>query len=172
MGVGVTLSEYLAAPESVRVAFDKRLAEEVRAESDSNRYLAELEDDDPTPPRLPDTKLPRKGIEWDERWRKRAKRRAQHPEANAYDRDELMALDLREAWPLITGEEVPPSGRVTCPLPGHEDRNPDCGVRESNWYCFVCGQGGNVIALAALVWEIEPTGRGWFEIRERLLGAV
>lgn len=165
------LREYLAAPESVRAEFDRRLVAEIKADTDWRRWHSEVEDDDPTPPRQPEEPL-RRPVRWDARWQRRATRRRTHPQPQAYDRDALLALDLREMWEKITGEEVPRHGRVTCPFPGHDDRNPACSVRESDWRCFACNKGGTIIDLAAIVFEIEPTGAGYFEIRDRLAEAA
>lgn len=163
------LREYLNAPESVRAEFDRQLAREAEADSDFRRYLEEVADDDPTPPRQPETSLRAEPVRWSERWRRRAQRRREHPDAQAYDRDTLLALDLREAWVALTGTEVPPSGRVSCPNPDHEDAHPACSVRESRWRCFACGANGTIIDLAAIVYGIEPTGAGFFRIREKLM---
>jgi hypothetical protein len=166
------LASYLAAPESIRDEFDRKLSARAEAETGFRRYLGELQDDDPTPPRQPETPLARTELRWDFRWIRRARRRREHPEANSYDRDRLMELDLRELWPQLTGVEVPATGLAPCPSPDHEDRHPSCSVRDQRWRCFACGTTGTVIDLAAIVFEIPPTGRGFFEIRERLLEAA
>lgn len=163
----MSLAAYKAAPESVRADFDRKLAADVRAASDFRRWLDESVDDDPVPPRpaLPAVRE----VRWDERWNRRAKR---HLQAVPDRRRELEALDLREEWERLTGEEVPAFGLVSCPSPDHEDSTPSCSVRDERWRCFGCGANGTVIDLASIVFGIEPYGAGFFEVRERLLAAA
>jgi len=80
----------------------------------------------------------------------------------------VRAVPLALAFEILTGEVVPHSGMVRCPLPGHEDRTPSCRVTSDVFYCFGCGRGGSVFDLAAELWGIEPRGAGYLEIRERL----
>jgi len=68
----------------------------------------------------------------------------------------------------LTGEVVPASGFINCPLPDHEDRTPSFQVLESHWRCFGCGRGGGIIDLGAALCGLEPRGRGYHEIRCRL----
>jgi len=79
----------------------------------------------------------------------------------------------------LTGEPVPPSGRVHCPAPDHEDLNPSAVVYPEpgrGFFCFACGRGGDAITLAALLTGIEPRGDGYRQLRryvaDRILGVV
>jgi len=80
----------------------------------------------------------------------------------------VRAVGLRAAFEVLTGETVPRSGMVRCPLPGHEDRTPSCHVAADVFYCHGCGRGGSIVDLASLLWGIEPRGAGYLEILERL----
>ncbi len=80
----------------------------------------------------------------------------------------VRAVPLAVAFEILLGETVPRAGLVRCPLPGHEDRTPSCRVGDELFHCFGCGRGGSIVDLAAELWEIEPRGAGYFEIRERL----
>ena len=115
------------------------------------------------------------GINWTDDWQRRsdaakAAKRAGY-DRKPYDRDTdpLLALDLRETWESLTGEAPNRAGRVRCPNPDHDDRRPDCSPRERDWRCFGCGANGSIIDLGALLYDLEPRGRGFFEIRNRLL---
>jgi len=83
-------------------------------------------------------------------------------------RDPLRAVPLSVAVEILTGESVPPSGMVRCPLPGHEDRSPSCHVGDGLFHCFGCSRGGSLYDLAAEIYGLEPRGAGFFEIRRRL----
>jgi hypothetical protein len=81
----------------------------------------------------------------------------------------LRAIPLPMAIELLADVEIPRSGMVRCPLPGHDDRSPSFSVDDEVFHCFGCLAGGRgVIDFAALLWEIEPRGSGFHEIRERL----
>jgi len=59
------------------------------------------------------------------------------------------------------------SGKIVCPF--HEDTDPSLHVYdETGWSCFGCGRGGTIIDLGAAMWNIEPRGKGYHEIRRRL----
>ena len=93
------------------------------------------------------------------------------PAPYSRDADPLLALDLRETWPELTDAEV--HGRqTTCPNPDHPDRFASCRVWESGFNCYGCPAGGSIIDLGALLYGIEPRGRGFFEIRNRLLAEL
>ena len=74
-----------------------------------------------------------------------------------------------------------------CPLPDHPDKSPSFSAnRDKNlWHCFGCGQGGDVVNLAALYWghermdeaaayvllefghDIPPRPPAWFRKQQR-----
>ncbi len=56
-------------------------------------------------------------------------------------------------------------------VPVHEDRTPSLHVsrhRERGWCCFSCGPWRNDLRLAAGMWGMNPRGREFIELRERL----
>jgi hypothetical protein len=62
---------------------------------------------------------------------------------------------------------------VSCPF--HTDATPSLHVYPEpgrGWYCYGCGRGGSVYDLAALLWSISPSGRGFIELRQRLAEAL
>jgi hypothetical protein len=88
--------------------------------------------------------------------------------------DVLLEVEPTAYVEALTAEQVPSSGVMRCPLPGHEDRTPSFHVygAERGWFCFGCARGGSIIDLGALVLGIEPRGPGYHEIRRRLLDAL
>ena len=82
--------------------------------------------------------------------------------------DPIRAVPLPAAFEILTGEAVPRSGMVRCPSADHEDRTPSCHVEDEVFFCHGCCRGGSLIDLGALLWEIEPRGAGYREIRRRL----
>lgn len=86
--------------------------------------------------------------------------------------DPLKRIEPREYVEALTGETVPASGWLSCPLPDHEDRTPSFQVLSSHWRCFGCGRGGGVIDLAAALYGIAPRGRGYFELRDLIVEAL
>jgi len=117
--------------------------------------------------------MPKWNAAWD-RYAERVRNPSPPGSPAPYDRssDPLLALDLRETWESLTGEAPNRAGRVRCPNPDHDDRWPDCSPRERDWRCFVCGANGSIIDLGALLYGIQPRGRGFFEIRNRLLAEL
>ncbi len=77
-----------------------------------------------------------------------------------------MAIPADVYIEALTGEVA--SRSMRCPLPDHEDRYPSCRVYEFGWNCFACNRGGTVYDLAAILWDIEPRGRGFVELHKRL----
>jgi hypothetical protein len=82
--------------------------------------------------------------------------------------DPLKAIPPDVYVEALTGEEVPRNGYLRCPLPDHEDNTPSFQVLDSHWRCFGCNRGGGIIDLAAVLYGVEPRGRGYHEIRVRL----
>jgi hypothetical protein len=71
---------------------------------------------------------------------------------------------------LLTGRERGRDGKkVACLF--HDDRTPSLEVYDDparGWYCFGCERGGSIVDFGAALWEIEPRGAGYHEIRRRL----
>jgi len=72
----------------------------------------------------------------------------------------------------LTGREVGSDGKVTCPFHGGgQERTPSLHAYptpEQGWMCFAGCGGGSIIDLGALLYGIEPRGRGFTDIRKRL----
>lgn len=166
------LREFEKAPQSVQDAFWHELARR----NDQRRQLeivgAELADD-PLAQVQPEPHTT--GLQWDAKWQRksRAVRVAQEaPETDwTPDReaDPLRDIPARVYVEALTGEEVPHSGRIACPLPDHRGTNMQAfRVGEHGWRCFSCGKSGTIYDLASILWGIHPRGQGFVEIHKRL----
>ena len=83
--------------------------------------------------------------------------------------DPLLAVPPAVYVELLTGRETGRDGKVSCPF--HEDSTPSLHVYEDverGWTCFGCDRAGTIIDFGAELYGIEPRGRGYYEIRERL----
>jgi hypothetical protein len=176
------LAAFLAAPPEAQETFWLRLADWATSEGDVERYLDELECDDPVPPELPERRAERLGRSVRSRMprcapRSRVSRTGQSSQRREDDvLDEIAPPDY---WEALTGEPVPESQRVRCPIAGHEDVHPSCIVYANpgrGWWCPVCNRGGTAIDLAAHLTGIEPRGADYFELRryvaKQLLGVA
>lgn len=167
------LREFFAAPETTQAEFTRRLAAQVEADLEFDRYVAESHDDDPTPPAPPAVKLPRRRLVWDETWAKRARiaRRPQRPGQRDYqtERDRLVAIEARDYVSALTGRDVD-AGKVPCVLPDHDERTASFVVYpgDGGWYCYGCHRGGGIYDLAAALWDLSTRGRDFVELHERL----
>ncbi len=84
--------------------------------------------------------------------------------------DPLLSIDPALYVERLTGIPVPRNRKVPCPFHA-PDRTPSLHVYEDparGWYCFGCRRGGSVIDFAAGIWRIEPRGRSFIELRDRL----
>lgn len=91
------------------------------------------------------------------------------PRRRSDARDPLLALDPDRYVGMLTGQPVPRSRKVRCPL--HEDRTASLHVYPDaarGWFCFGCRRGGSVYDLASAIWRIEPRGAGFLAIADRL----
>lgn len=160
------LREYLAAPEHVQDQFDRRVREAIERQREQDEWLAEELGDE-----LGHVPAEPLDVKWDASWSKRATRPRPKPgDPEPYDRatDPLLQLDVRSVWSDLTGLDL--RGEASrCPLPDHDDRFPSCGVKERFWRCNRCDKGGSLIDLGAAIYGIEPRGRGFHDIRQRLL---
>jgi hypothetical protein len=86
--------------------------------------------------------------------------------------DPLKAVPPSVYFEALAGIVVPPNGWVSCPMPDHEDRTPSCRVLSTYWRCFGCGRGGGIIDLAAGLYGSQPRGRGYWQLRDRILEAL
>jgi hypothetical protein len=83
--------------------------------------------------------------------------------------DALRGIPATDYVPALVGCELV-AGKVPCPF--HEDRTPSlhCYPDDGGWHCFGCGAGGSIIDFGAGLYDIEPRGSGYHEIRRRLAG--
>ena len=155
------------APPAERLEFFEALPASMQAEAwDCLRHQLECQ------------RLAEGEIEWPSRRATPPRLAPRSPSLAVPIRDDVLdGISPRLYFEALTGEPVPPSGRVRCPAPGHEDVHPSCLVyREAGrgWWCPVCGAGGSAIDLAAYLTNKEPRGSDYFELRrfviERLLG--
>lgn len=115
---------------------------------------------------------------WDQRWRDKAYGRRVYEERGRrvdpdFDADKarLLAIDAVFYVERLTGEEVPRSGMILCPLPSHEERTPSCKLRETRWHCFGCDKHGSIYDLAGAIWGLDTYGGQFMEIHKRLVEA-
>lgn len=77
-------------------------------------------------------------------------------------------IDILRAYDMWIGKMKPsPSPGssevfVSCPLPGHEDKNPSaCANTDTNlWMCYRCQQGGDILDLAAIRYDMPDYKAG------------
>ena len=62
-------------------------------------------------------------------------------------------VNLREAAELY-GIDVNRYGKALCPF--HNDRNPSLYVADDHYYCFACGEHGDVIAFVGRLFQLSP----------------
>ena len=62
-------------------------------------------------------------------------------------------VNLREAAELY-GIDVNRYGKALCPF--HNDRNPSLYVADNHYYCFACGEHGDVIAFVGKLFQLSP----------------
>ncbi len=103
--------------------------------------------------------------------RGRARRAARAP---AWSEDVLRRIDPPSFVEALTGLHVPPSGMVSCPLPGHDDRTPSFkayAAAEQGAWCFGCSRGGTIYDFAAQLWgyPLPLRGQDFIEVKRRLL---
>ena len=83
--------------------------------------------------------------------------------------DPLLAIPPPVYVEALTGLDIGRDGKVACPF--HDDSTPSLHVyddAESGWTCFGCGRGGTIIDFGAALYNLEPRGQGFHEIRRRL----
>lgn len=88
--------------------------------------------------------------------------------------DVLQAIPIAEAVEVLTGQAVGRDGKARCPVhAGGRERTPSLhiytdGPGPGSWFCFGCKRGGSLIDFGALLYGLEPRGRGYHEIRRQL----
>lgn len=96
-------------------------------------------------------------------------------------------VDIIALWESYGGELVGPDRngerKAKCALPDHDDNSPSASVNEDEglWNCYVCGKGGDAIALVrevnglgfadAISFLEEFAGRGNAAVREQRAGS-
>jgi CHC2 zinc finger len=82
--------------------------------------------------------------------------------------DPLLSFPATEYVPALTGRELGRNLKMNCPF--HDDRTPSlhCYPGDRGWKCFGCGRGGSIIDLGAELYDLQPRGAGFHEIRRRL----
>ncbi|MGH2965119.1 MAG: CHC2 zinc finger domain-containing protein [Solirubrobacterales bacterium] len=73
----------------------------------------------------------------------------------------------------LAGIQVPRSGKIACPF--HQDRTPSLHVYrepERGWYCYGCQRGGSVYDFAAQLWQLQPFGPSFRQLRQQLSVAL
>ena len=83
--------------------------------------------------------------------------------------DALRGIPATTYVPALLGRPLGHDGKTACPW--HDDWNPSLHAYDGDrgWFCFQCGAGGSIIDLGARLYGIEPRGRGFHEIRRRLI---
>ncbi len=98
------------------------------------------------------------------------------PRPGGPNADELQSVPATFYVPALTGRDVGRDGKSQCPFhAGGEERTPSLQVYTpptgpGSWFCFACQRGGSIIDLGALLYDLAPRGRGYWEIRRRLAG--
>jgi len=183
----MSLREYFNAPTHVQEAFDRQVKREVVEAAKLDQWIAEEVADDPIAQDVgrrrrndaliadalglePEPQTVR--VKWDAAWTRRARKPVPiNPKWEPYSRDSdpLLLIDLRDVWGKLTGTDPNRVGRGHCPNPEHDDRWPDCAVKESLFNCHACEAGGSIVDLGGYLYGLEPRGFGFHEIRRRLL---
>ena len=67
-------------------------------------------------------------------------------------------INLREAAELY-GIDVNRYGKALCPF--HNDRHPSLYVADDHYYCFACGEHGDVIDFVGRLFQLSPYDAAW-----------
>lgn len=147
-------------------------AAELQAERDFDRWLEAIESDGPIPPALPSTIMRRRLVVWDGHWENRAARARRKPVNRPFPKEAFLEIPATEYVPVLADQDVDPGRAIPCPLPGHEERTASFYAYPDGrgWYCFGCGEGGDIFALAGQIWGVDPNSSGFDEICRRLGG--
>ena len=88
--------------------------------------------------------------------------------------DSLAAISPPVYVEALTGLVPDRSGKVSCPLPDHEDGTPSMhvyGDAAAGWYCYGCARGGRIYDLAAILggYRLPLRGADFIAVRNVLL---
>ena len=90
--------------------------------------------------------------------------------------DPLEAVPVAQYVEALTGLAADAGGKLSCPLPDHDDRTPSFQVYPSNdsWFCFGCERGGRIYQLAALLagYPLPLRGDDFRAVRRVLLAQL
>lgn len=98
-------------------------------------------------------------------------RRLQHgnPPPSRSGNDALLAIAPSVYLHALTGLQAGRDGKVSCPF--HADEDPSLHVYAEparGWYCYGCQRGGSIYDLAGELWDREPRGREFLQLRSDL----
>lgn len=186
-GGPIRLANFLAAPRPTQTRFFERIARATSARHFASAVAECRATDTYHSPETFDRLAAVLGLksarlrgvpfpEWDQRWRDRAysdrlaeeRGRRVDPDFDT-DKARLLAIPGEEYVERLIGEDVPRSGMIHCPRPGHDERTPSCRVRDLHWHCFGCDQGGSIYDLAGELWGLDRQGAQFMEIHKRLV---
>lgn len=71
------------------------------------------------------------------------------------NRENVPIMEVAEALGI-----TPVKGKICCPCPDHEDKNPSCQIsaEKNYWKCFSCGESGGALELVVAIREgISPS---------------
>jgi len=85
----------------------------------------------------------------------RRRRRKQAAARRQPAEDSLRGVAVSEYVMALCGVEIPASGKIRCPLPGHDEKTASFTNFEAHggtgWFCFGCSRGSDVYDLAGLM---------------------
>lgn len=87
------------------------------------------------------------------------------------DRTAALKLIPATEWAqALLGVQPGADGKIACPFHGGgQERTPSLQLySDGHWFCYGCRQGGSVIDFAGRIWNLEPRGQSFNELRDRL----
>ncbi len=100
--------------------------------------------------------------------RRRLKRRRQYASQGEDPTQALLDIPCDVWLPVLTGIEMPRGRRISCPLPGHEDKDPSCRFYDATFYCWGCHRSGDIFNFVGELWEIDHRGSRFPELVKML----
>jgi hypothetical protein len=89
--------------------------------------------------------------------------------------DDLLMIEPAVYVEKLAHVQVPRSGMIVCPFPGHADRNRSMKVYtepERGVWCFGCLKGGSIYDFAAALWGYETRGDAFTALRRQIAEAM